>query len=250
MYSPCWGRFLQVDTVGYAGGSNLYAYIGNDPLNSTDSNGNCFQCAAALVGAGIGVGVQAGLDIWHGQLSSWQIYAGAAVGGAVGGVAATTCGPACAGAAASAAANLVTNGLSGTINPVGLAVDATAGAITGGVLGVAVPYVFKNFVSIATKGDIGEALTALGLTASGESFESEVRVSPNFGNAIMDFQLTDSLTYIESKFGTSGLTSAQRDAIANGANVEVQQWSYPTISGMGAAGVSAGGAANMSGSSK
>ncbi len=39
MYSPTLGRFLQPDPIGYAGGSNLYAYVGNDPLNNTDPNG-------------------------------------------------------------------------------------------------------------------------------------------------------------------------------------------------------------------
>ena len=39
MYSPCWGRFFQVDTIGYAGGSNLYVYVNNDPLNTVDPYG-------------------------------------------------------------------------------------------------------------------------------------------------------------------------------------------------------------------
>jgi RHS repeat-associated protein len=39
MYSPVWGRFLQVDAIGYAGGSNLYAYVNNDPLNFFDPLG-------------------------------------------------------------------------------------------------------------------------------------------------------------------------------------------------------------------
>lgn len=41
MYSPPWGRFLQPDPTGYAGGSNLYAYVGNDPLNRADPSGLC-----------------------------------------------------------------------------------------------------------------------------------------------------------------------------------------------------------------
>jgi RHS repeat-associated protein len=39
MYRPTWGRFMQVDPIGYAGGSNLYAYVGNDPLNLLDPLG-------------------------------------------------------------------------------------------------------------------------------------------------------------------------------------------------------------------
>jgi RHS repeat-associated protein len=38
-YSPTLGRFLQPDPIGYTAGNNLYAYVGNDPLNMTDSSG-------------------------------------------------------------------------------------------------------------------------------------------------------------------------------------------------------------------
>jgi RHS repeat-associated protein len=39
MYVPAWGRFIQTDPLGYAAGGNLYAYVGNDPLNLLDSRG-------------------------------------------------------------------------------------------------------------------------------------------------------------------------------------------------------------------
>jgi RHS repeat-associated protein len=38
-YAPQLGRFLQVDPVGYRDALNLYAYVGNDPLDKTDPTG-------------------------------------------------------------------------------------------------------------------------------------------------------------------------------------------------------------------
>ena len=38
-YNPRLGRFMQADPIGHAGGMNLYAYAGGDPVNLIDSSG-------------------------------------------------------------------------------------------------------------------------------------------------------------------------------------------------------------------
>ena len=51
-YSPTLGRFMQPDPIGYDGGVNLYAYVGNVPLNAIDPLGLAASPGASATTSG------------------------------------------------------------------------------------------------------------------------------------------------------------------------------------------------------
>ena len=80
-YSPVIGRFLQTDPIGFGDGLNLYAYVGNSPLNFNDPSGNARSAfeAAANFGSGFFTGTPFGgsvLDRSAATISSGAYQAG------------------------------------------------------------------------------------------------------------------------------------------------------------------------------
>jgi hypothetical protein len=59
MYNPSVGSFLQPDPIGYAGGLNLYAYCGGNPILFVDPWGYCAESGVGHAG------------FWEGMIPFW-----------------------------------------------------------------------------------------------------------------------------------------------------------------------------------
>ena len=65
-YNPGWGRWINRDPIGEAGGSNLYAMVGNDPINVIDDYGLFVPAAAPIVATPVGAGVALSIVVTYG----------------------------------------------------------------------------------------------------------------------------------------------------------------------------------------
>jgi hypothetical protein len=64
---------------------NLYSYVENNPKIRVDADGHCYPWCTIAAGALIGAGIEAGLEMYHGEkINKTKVFA-AAVGGGIAG---------------------------------------------------------------------------------------------------------------------------------------------------------------------
>jgi RHS repeat-associated protein len=231
-YEPAIGRFISEDPLGFAGsGSNFYAYVFDSPTNLVDP-----------------FGLAPG-DWWDPRSYDLSHYDPWDTVRDVGNV-------------AEAFTDAITFGSASRLNDalgaggmvdrcgIGHKLGSAAGIVASIPLGgEALPAGLK-WLSNGAKGAIGEGLSIVKNTLAG-STRLPIRRIPGF-TTIVDstWQAADgSIYYVESKFGASGLTAAQRIAAnALGDAYRVEKWTYPFFGKVGNYLGGAGGAAGaMSG---
>jgi RHS repeat-associated protein len=275
-YNPYVCRFINADPAGFSGGLNWYAYADGNPVSLADPYGlwaGVDDLIAVGGGALIGLAAQGIGDLIRGQASTWQHYTAAAVGGAAAGEATLYTGPA-GGLLARAAIGGAVGGFTGNVTRQGLdiatgpqravnwsstATETALGAGFGagaGYAGSRIVPAALSYLPNSTKGAIGEGLSLVGNMMQGRvPVGSQVDVTLPGTFTTVDWQFRSvadwsTLVNVEAKFGTSGLTSAQRLANRVLPNYEVDRFTYSWLSRSGTAlGTSLGsGAASQFGS--
>jgi len=163
------GRFISEDPIGFAGGLNLYAYVGGNPVNVVDPSGLCPWCVGAVIG-----GTANALSTYFGGGSAEEVATAFGVGALTGAVFVATGGA----AGGSLGAWMATGAATGAITGGGTAIanghlsEAGTAAISGALIG-------------AVTGGIGQRLAvanALQNVRSGLGAASSVRRGDLTGN--------------------------------------------------------------------
>ncbi len=211
-YSPVLGRFISKDPLGFAGGINPYVYASDNPINLTDP-----------------LGLYDGWDFLYDVGSFSEAFADTLTFGSASSLNDTLAqydggGP--------AAVNRC-----GWIHKAGTVAGIAASIPLGGE---AFPAALK-WLPNGAKGAIGEGLSIAKNTLQGSTrigIQMEAADAGLQGLTTTFDSVWDSSSgaryYVESKFGTSGLTAAQRAAAnALGNAYQVERWTYPFFGQVG-----------------
>lgn len=183
-YRADWGRFLQPDPLGLAGGLNPYLFVANDPLLYVDPYGEFFFlgiAAGALIGGGIAA--------WFNRDKKGKDFAVAVLAGAVGG------------------------GLAGVG---GLGAFIAGGAVSGGIMGGYEGYRVGGAQGAVIGGTFGGAFGALAGGLGGYAGQRAATLTTGWVNQALAGRLSGQVAYAIGSYAGAGLGGGVGGGLAGG----------------------------------